>query len=115
MNKAQLIDAVADRIGSRTEAAVAVESVLDAVVRSVARGEAVSVTGFGTLLPKALPGRTARNPRTGGEMTVAPTRVVRFRPGTRFQDLVSGRRQMPESGNCIQKDPKTPVSSAVRP
>lgn len=115
VNKAQLVDAVADKVGSRVQAAAAVECVLDAIVRSVARGEAVSVTGFGTLLPKARPSRTAHNPRTGSEMTVAPIRVVRFRPGARFQDLVAGRRQMPESGNCIQMDPKAPASSAARP
>ncbi|WP_251075756.1 hypothetical protein [Streptomyces sp. ISL-12] len=41
-------------------------------------------------------------------MEVAERRVVKFRPGVRFQDLVAGRRAMPESGNCIQKDrPKT--------
>lgn len=115
MNKAQLIATVEDKIGSRAQATTAVESVLDAIVRTVARGEAVSVTGFGTLAPKARPGRTARDPRTGNEVEVAPTRVVRFRPGVRFQDLVAGRRTMPESGNCIQKDPKTPTSKAARP
>nr|WP_239086468.1 HU family DNA-binding protein [Streptomyces parvus] len=113
VNKAQLIAAVEDELGGRAQATAAVESVLDAVVRTVARGEAVSVTGFGTLVPKARPARTARNPRTGDEVEVAPTRVVRFRPGARFQDLVAGRRAMPDSGNCIQKDPKTP--KAVRP
>ncbi|OKJ55960.1 HU family DNA-binding protein [Streptomyces sp. CB02115] len=113
MNKAQLIAAVEDELGGRAQATAAVESVLDAVVRTVARGEAVSVTGFGTLVPKARPARTARDPRTGDEVEVAATRVVRFRPGARFQDLVAGRRAMPDSGNCIQKDPKTP--KAVRP
>ncbi|MFJ2247448.1 HU family DNA-binding protein [Streptomyces sp. NPDC094461] len=113
MNKSELIAAIEDDLGGREKATAAVESVFDAVVRAVARGEAVAVTGFGTLVPKARPGRTARDPRTGDEVEVAPTRVVRFRPGTRFQDLVAGRRAMPDSGNCIQKDPKT--SKVARP
>jgi DNA-binding protein HU-beta len=44
---------------------------------------------------------------------VGDKRIVKFRPGVRFQDLVEGRRMMPPSGNCIQKDPKTP--KAARP
>ncbi|MER7047974.1 HU family DNA-binding protein [Streptomyces jumonjinensis] len=106
MNKAQLIEAVATRSASRAEAVRAVENVLDVIVRTVAGGEAVSVTGFGTLVPRRVPARQGRNPQTGQRVMISASRVVRFRPGVRFQDLVSGRRPMPESGNCIQKDPK---------
>ncbi|MFB1042329.1 HU family DNA-binding protein [Streptomyces chrestomyceticus] len=109
MNKAQLIHAVAKATGNRSQAADAVEATLDAMVRAVAAGEVVSITGFGSLTPEVRPARTARNPQTGEPVKVAERRVVKFRPGTRFQDLVAGRRAMPESGNCIQKDPKTPA------
>ncbi|WP_079038375.1 HU family DNA-binding protein [Streptomyces sp. NBRC 110028] len=108
VNKAQLIQAVAKTTGKRAEAADAVEAVLDAMVRAVAAGDVVSVTGFGSLTPEVRPARTARNPQTGEPVEIAERRVVKFRPGARFQDLVAGRRAMPESGNCIQKDPKTP-------
>ncbi len=108
VNKAQLIQAVADKSGRRLSPTEAVETVLDVIVRAVAAGDPVSVTGFGSLVPRYRPARTARNPQTGGEVTVAASRVVRFRPGTRFQDLVSGRACLPESGNCIQKALKTP-------
>ncbi len=108
MNKAQLIHAVAKATGNRSQAVDAVEAALDAMVRAVAAGEVVSITGFGSLTPEVRPARTARNPQTGEPVKVAERRVVKFRPGTRFQDLVAGRRAMPESGNCIQKDPKTP-------
>lgn len=108
VNKAQLIQAVAKVTGNRAQAADAVEAALDAMVRAVAAGEVVSVTGFGSLTAEVRPARTARNPQTGEPVEVAERRVVKFRPGARFQDLVAGRRAMPESGNCIQKDPKTP-------
>ncbi|MFD7499535.1 HU family DNA-binding protein [Streptomyces sp. NPDC059850] len=113
MNKAQLIQVVAKTTGNRAQAALAVETVLDAMVRAVTAGEAVSVTGFGSLTPELRPARTARNPQTGEHVHVGELRFVKFRPGARFQDLVAGRRTMPESGNCIQKDPKTP--KAARP
>lgn len=106
MNKTQLIETVALQTGGKRKAADAVEAVLDAIVRAVVAGEAVSVTGFGTLVPKARPARMCLNPQTGDKVKVDASRVVRFRPGTRFQDLVAGRRPLPDSGNCIQKDPK---------
>ncbi|MGW4081010.1 HU family DNA-binding protein [Streptomyces asiaticus] len=107
MNKAQLINAVAKAIGNRATATLAVETALDAMVRAVAAGEVVSITGFGSLTPAVRLTRTVRNPQTGEPVHIAARRIVKFRPGVRFQDLVAGRRAMPESGNCIQKDPKT--------
>ncbi|MFE4535778.1 HU family DNA-binding protein [Streptomyces scopuliridis] len=113
MNKAQLIKVVADAIGDRTQATLAVETALDAIVRAVVAGEVFSVTGFGSLTPEKRQARAARNPQTGEPMHLGASRVVKFRTGARFKALVAGRRSMPESGNCIQKDPKTP--QAARP
>lgn len=113
MNKAQLIKAVTQATGNRAQATLAVESVLDAMVRAVAADDVVSVTGFGSLTPERRPARTVRNPQTGEPVEVGESRVVKFRPGARFKDLVAGRREMPESGNCIEKDPKKP--KAARP
>jgi DNA-binding protein HU-beta len=113
VNKAELIKVVAKAIGSRAQARLAVETTLDAMVRAVAAGEVVSITGFGSLTPAVREARTGRNPQTGEPVQIAARRVVKFRPGVRFQDLVARRRAMPASGNCIQKDPKTP--KAARP
>ncbi|GHJ28600.1 hypothetical protein TPA0910_30330 [Streptomyces hygroscopicus subsp. sporocinereus] len=113
MNKAQLIKVVAEVLGSRAQATLAVETTFDAMVRAVAAGEVVAITGFGSLTPAVRVARTGRNPQTGKPVHIAARRVVKFRPGVRFQDLVAGRRAMPASGNCIQKDPKTP--KAARP
>ncbi len=109
MNKAQLVDAVTQATGDRAHATLAVEAVLDAMVRAVVAGETVSVTGFGSLTPEVSPARTARNPQTGQPVELTARRVVRFRPGARFKQLVvAGGRAMPDSGICIRKDPKTP-------
>ncbi|BBJ37643.1 hypothetical protein SSPO_003610 [Streptomyces antimycoticus] len=50
--------------------------------------------------------RPGLNFATGEPMQAGPMRVVRFRPGTRFNDLVSGLAPLPASGNCIQKTPR---------
>jgi DNA-binding protein HU-beta len=108
VNKAQLINAVAERGGHRLTPTEAVETVLDVIVRAVVGGDHVSVTGFGSLVPHYRPARTAHNPQTGAKVQVGATRVPRFRPGVRFQDLVAGRAVLPTDGSCIQKAPKTP-------
>ncbi|OIJ97802.1 hypothetical protein BIV25_13425 [Streptomyces sp. MUSC 14] len=108
MNKAQLIKAVADKSGRRLTPAEAVETVLDVIVRAVVAGDPVAVTGFGSLVPRYRRARDARNPMTGAKMQVNAYRVVKFRPGVRFQDLVAGRAVLPAEGNCIQKTSKTP-------
>src|SRR5688500_4461570 len=87
VNKAPLIHAVAQATGDRSQAVVAVEAALDAMVRAVAAGEVVSITGFGSLTPEVRPARTARNPqpatrnpqpadRRAGEGRRAPGREV---------------------------------------
>ncbi|BDM67546.1 hypothetical protein HEK616_10330 [Streptomyces nigrescens] len=113
MNKAQLIKVVAAATGDRAQATLAVETAFDAIVRAVAAGDRFSYTGFGSLTPEERPARTARNPQTGEPMHVGASLVVKYRPGTRFKEFVAGRRAVPESGNCIQKDPQT--AKAARP
>ena len=59
MNKAQLVEAIADKVGGRQQAADAVDHVLDAIVRAVVAGERVSVTGFGSFEKVERPARYA--------------------------------------------------------
>ncbi|MBI0379092.1 HU family DNA-binding protein, partial [Streptomyces albiflaviniger] len=80
MNKAQLVEAIADKVGGRQQAADAVDAVLDAIVRAVVSGERVSVTGFGSFEKVERPARYARNPQTGERVRVKKTSVPRFRP-----------------------------------
>ncbi|MFI9391869.1 HU family DNA-binding protein [Streptomyces bauhiniae] len=111
MNKSQLIKAVAAATGDRAQATLAVEATFDAIVRAVAAGESVSITGFGSLTPEERPARAARNPQTGEPINVGASRVVKYRPGARFKDFVAGRRAVPEFGSCIQKEPRTAASA----
>lgn len=103
MNKAQLIESIADKLGGRQQAADAVDAVLDAIVRAVAKGDRVSVTGFGSFGKIDRPARYARNPQTGERVRVKKTSVPRFRPGASFKELTSGRRKLPKNGDCVVK------------
>ncbi len=106
MNKAQLVDAIADKLGGRQQAAAAVDAVLDAMVRAVVAGERVSVTGFGSLEKVDRPARYARNPQTGGRVLVKRHSALRFRPGRSFKDLINGLKHLPNDGIAIRKTPK---------
>ena len=107
MNKAQLVEAIADKMGGRQQAADAVDHVLDAIVRAVVAGERVSVTGFGSFEKVDRPARYARNPQTGERVRVKKTSVPRFRAGQGFKDLVSGSKKLPKGGEVsVKKAPK---------
>ncbi|HZX38160.1 MAG TPA: HU family DNA-binding protein [Streptomyces sp.] len=107
MNKAQLVETIADKVGGRQQAADAVDAVLDAIVRAVVAGERVSVTGFGSFEKVERPARYARNPQTGERVRVRKTSVPRFRAGQGFKDLVSGTKKLPRGGEvAVKKAPK---------
>ena len=116
VNKAQLVEAVAEQLGGRRAAAEAVDAVLDTIVRAVTAGERVSVTGFGTFEKVDRSARFARNPQTGERVKVKKTAVPRFRPGQGFKDLVSGSKKLPKTGPSVKKAPKgslTPGKSGM--
>jgi DNA-binding protein HU-beta len=101
MNKAQLIDALAERLGDKKVAAAAVAGLVDVVVRAVNAGDRVTITGFGVFEKRARAARTARNPRTGEAVIIQQTDVPAFRPGTLFREVVSGTRALPQEGTTI--------------
>lgn len=114
MNKAQLVEAIADKLGGRQQAAEAVDAVLDAIVRATVNGDRVSVTGFGSFERVERPARYARNPQTGERVRVKKTSVPRFRAGQGFKDLVSGTKKLPKAGEVsVKKAPKGSLTGGV--
>jgi DNA-binding protein HU-beta len=107
VNKAQLVETIADKMGGRQQAADAVDNVLDAIVRAVVAGDRVSITGFGSFEKVSRPARYARNPQTGERVRVKKTSVPRFRSGQGFKNLVSGAKKLPKNGEVsVRKAPK---------
>ncbi len=89
MNKKELVDAIADRVGDKKTATEAVNAVLDTIQAAVASGDKVSLPGFGAFEMVHKPARTARNPSTGAQIDVAESWGPKFRPGTEFKELVN--------------------------
>lgn len=113
MNRAQLIDAIADKMGGRRQATDAVDHVLDAIVRAVVKGDRVSITGFGSFEKADRPARYARNPQTGERVRVKKTSVPRFRAGQGFKDLVSGSKKLKKNTLAAKKAAKGSLTRAA--
>lgn len=110
MNKAELIEQVSPRLGGKQAATVAVEVLLDAILREVAAGGSVGITGFGTFERVERAPRTGRNPRTGEAVPIAGVQAPRFRPGAYFKDVVTDPGSLPTTGLAGAR-----VSAASRP
>jgi DNA-binding protein HU-beta len=90
MNKAELIDAVAESTGlSKAEATRAVDAVIQSISEALRRGDQVSLVGFGTFSVKHRAARTGRNPRTGEMMQIAPSSQPSFKAGKALKDAVN--------------------------
>jgi DNA-binding protein HU-beta len=97
VNKAELIEAISEKIGDKRTAALAVEAVLEAVTGAVAKGEKVALAGFGVFEKIDRKARIGRNPATGATVKIAKTSVPKFRPGQGFKDVVSGAKKVTTS------------------
>jgi DNA-binding protein HU-beta len=92
VNKAELIEALAARLGDKRAAGTALDAVLAEVQSAVTKGDKVSITGFGVFEKRVRAARMARNPRTGASVRVKKTSVPAFRPGSGFKEMVASGR-----------------------
>lgn len=90
MNKAELIDAVAEAADlSKASAARAVDAVTDAVADALKKDEQVTIVGFGTFSVRKRAARSGRNPRTGETINIKASNVPGFKPGKALKDAVN--------------------------
>jgi DNA-binding protein HU-beta len=94
-NKAQFIELLSERLdGDKKKAAAALDAVIDTVYAAIARGEQVTLTGFGIFERRERAARTARNPATGASVKVKKRSVPAFRAGAEFKAIASGARKI---------------------
>ena len=90
MNKTDLINHIAGTTGLTLEIAGKVlEAVTGGIASSLARGEDVSLVGFGTFSVTARPQRTGRNPQTGAEIVIAASKAPKFSAGKKLKETVN--------------------------
>ena len=90
MNKAELIDAVAESADlSKAAASNAVDAVFDVVTNTLKAGDSVTLVGFGTFSVKQRAARAGRNPQTGATIQIAASKLPAFKPGKALKDAVN--------------------------
>lgn len=91
MNNNDIADAVAGEHGlTKTDARKLVDSVFAAITGAAAKGEEVSLNGFGKFKVKDTPAREGRNPSTGAVMQIAASKKLSFAPAKAVKDKLNG-------------------------
>ena len=90
--KSDLVDYIADNVEgiSKKQANEAFESVVEAIVMHLERGERVQVPGLGSFSLGQRAARTGRNPKTGEAISIAASKTVRFKAGKDLKGSVNG-------------------------
>ncbi len=90
MNKATLVEIVAESAGiKKKEADLAVSAVFAAIQNELATGGRVQIAGFGTFRIKERSARIGRNPRTNEAIEIPASKNPSFTPGKAFKELVN--------------------------
>ena len=90
MNKAELVDAIADSADlSKAAASRALDSVISSITDALKDGDQVALVGFGTFTVKDRAARTGRNPQTGEPLEIAAAKVPGFKAGKALKDAVN--------------------------
>ena len=96
VTRARLYDAVYEKVGlSRSESSALVELVLTEIADSVARGEAVKLSSFGTFTVRKKGQRMGRNPKTGVDVPISSRRVVVFKASAVMKQRINGEAIAP--------------------
>jgi len=89
VNKTELIESIADRVGGRAAAQTVLEAIVETIQNVVVAGERVTLSGFGVFERADRAPRVGRNPANGSAVQIAARSVPAFRPGTEFKELVA--------------------------
>lgn len=88
MIKADIVNRVAETSDvSRVKAALAVDTVLQAMKTALSEGKRIELRGFGVFQVRDRKRGVGRNPKTGVEVAITPGKTVRFKPGKELRNL----------------------------
>ncbi|MRR56627.1 MAG: HU family DNA-binding protein [Deltaproteobacteria bacterium] len=93
MNKSELIEAMAKSAElTKADAERALNAAIETVVKAVAKGDTVTLVGFGTFKSVKRAARTGRNPQTGAALKIAASTTPKFTAGATFKSAVAGKK-----------------------
>lgn len=90
MNKKELVESMAEAADiTKASAEKALNGMLVAISDALARGEKVTLIGFGTFCAVKRSGRTAKNPRTGKVVEIPEKTIAKFKAGSKLSEAVN--------------------------
>ncbi|MDR2655337.1 MAG: HU family DNA-binding protein [Oscillospiraceae bacterium] len=90
MTKTELIGAVANKTGmTKKDSDKAVNSVLEAISEALAKGEKVTLVGFGNFEVRSRAARKGHNPRTKDVIDIPASTLPVFKAGKSLKDAVT--------------------------
>jgi integration host factor subunit alpha len=114
VTRVELYDAVYRNVGlSRSESSALVEVVLKEISDSVARGETVKLSSFGTFTVRQRGKRMGRNPKTGADVPISPRRVVVFKASAIMKRQINGDRSISKQSQRERSRPADKSGSAL--
>jgi nucleoid DNA-binding protein len=84
MTKNDIVVALSKILGSKKDAAAAVNKVFEEMSNSLKNGSKVVVTGFGSFNMFETKIKKGRNPKTGERLLIAPMKRIRFKQSKDF-------------------------------
>jgi integration host factor subunit alpha len=98
ITRSQLSEAVYQEVGlSRNESADLLESVLNKISDTLAGGDSVKISSFGSFSVREKGQRVGRNPKTGEEVPILPRKVLVFRPSQVLKSQIAASGSDPIS------------------
>lgn len=91
MNKSELIEMIADKLGQpKKRIENTVNLIFDMMTESLTQGGRIEIRGLGSFVTKTYESYTGRNPRTGESIAVKPKKLPAFKVGKELRERVNG-------------------------
>jgi DNA-binding protein HU-beta len=91
MNNSDLADSIAAAHDiTKADARKLVDSVFSAIASAAAKGDEVSLNGFGKFKVKSSPAREGRNPSTGATIQISASKKLTFAAAKAVKDKLNG-------------------------
>ncbi len=87
MNKEEFVTFIAEKNKcSKADAARALNLIKDSIIAAMAKGQKITLVGFGTFYVQSRAARDGRNPKTGAAMKIKAYKQPAFKAGKQLKE-----------------------------
>lgn len=90
MNKVEMVNAISIKADcTKKDAAKYLDAVVETITETLAKGEKISLVGFGSFEVVDREARTGRNPKTGETIEIPASKAPKFKAGAKLKEIVN--------------------------